>query len=97
MGLQQVPTNSKETRTVTLRLAAGEVKAVEHQRERERSMQIMQYTSPLGSVIRNLQLIALWTPVSLTCSFMTKEVPPVTYEMSCQGRYALFWGRSNDP
>ena len=65
----------------TLRLAAGEVKAVENQREIYAD-HVSIPLCPLGRV-RKLQLIALWTTVSLTLSCMTKG------GTACEGRHAL--------
>ena len=49
-------TNSKDTRTVALRLAAGEAKAVEHQREIYAD-HVRIPLCPLARLIRKLQLI----------------------------------------
>ena len=50
---------------VTLRLAAGQVQAVEHQREIFAD-HVTVPLCPLGRVIRKLGLTAIWTPQSLT-------------------------------
>ena len=64
-------TKKKYTRTVTLRLTAGELKAVEHQREIYAN-HVSISLSPLGIVIRKIQLVALWTPLSLILCCTTK-------------------------
>ena len=55
----------KTGKKVTLRLAAGQVQAVEHQREIFAD-HVTVPLCPLGRVIRKLGLTAIWTPQSLT-------------------------------
>ena len=52
-------------KNVTLRLAAGQVRAVEHQREIFAD-HVTVPLCPLGRVVRKLGLTAIWTPQSLT-------------------------------
>ena len=52
-------------KNVTLRLAAGQVRAVEHQREIFAG-HVTVPLCPLGRVVRKLGLTAIWTPQSLT-------------------------------
>ena len=55
----------KTGKNVTLRLAAGQVRAVEHQREIFAD-HVTVPLCPLGRVVRKLGLTAIWTPQSLT-------------------------------
>ena len=57
---------------VNLRLAAGEIAAVEANREIF-AEDVTRPLCPLGRVIRKLQLIAIWTPKSLTLSCVNKS------------------------
>ena len=55
----------KTGKDVTLRLAAGQVRAVEHQKEIFAD-HVTVPLCPLGRVVRKLGLTAIWTPQSLT-------------------------------
>ena len=64
--------DTKAARPVSLRLAAGEIKAVEAHRE----IFVEHVTTPLcplGRVVRKLQLTAIWTPQTLTLSCVNKS------------------------
>ena len=62
----------KAGKNVTLRLAAGQVRAVEHHREIFED-HVTLPLCPLGRVVRKLGLTAIWTPQSLTLTCLTLE------------------------
>ena len=59
-------------KTVTLRLAAGQVRAVEHHREIFAD-HVTVPLCPLGRVVRKLGLTAIWTPQSLTLTCLNSS------------------------
>ena len=59
-------------KSVTLRLAAGQVRAVEHHREIFAD-HVTVPLCPLGRVIRKLGLTAIWTPQSLTLTCLNSS------------------------
>ena len=63
--------DSKSAKPVNLRLAAGEIQAVEAHREIF-AEHVTIPLCPLGRVIRKLQLTALWTPQTLTLNCVNK-------------------------
>ena len=64
--------DDKSAKQVNLRLAAGEIAAVEAPREIF-AEHVTIPLCPLGRVRRKLQLIAIWTPKSLTLSCVNKS------------------------
>ena len=64
--------DDKSVKQVNLRLAAGEITAVESQRE-ILAEHVTIPLCPLGRVSRKLQLTAIWTPKSLTLSCVNKS------------------------
>ena len=62
----------KSGKPVTLRLAAGQVQAVEHQREIFAD-HVTVPLCPLGRVIHKLGLTAIWTPKSLTLTCLNSS------------------------
>ena len=62
----------KSGKPVTLRLAAGQVQAVEHQREIFAD-HVTVPLCPLGRVIHKLGLAAIWTPKSLTLTCLNSS------------------------
>ena len=63
--------DDKSANQVNLRLVAGEIAAVEvHRRS---LLSTLLYQCPLGRMICNLQLTAIWTPKSLTLSCVGKS------------------------
>ena len=63
--------DSKSAKPVNLRLAAGEIQAVEAHREIF-AEHVTIPLCPLGRVIRKLQLTAIWTPQTLTLNCVNK-------------------------
>ena len=63
--------DDKSAKQVNLRLAAGEIAAMEAHREIFEHVAIP--LCPLGRVIRKLQLTAIWTPKSLTLSCVNRS------------------------
>ena len=64
--------DSKSTKPVNLRLAAGEIHAVEAHREIF-AEHVTIPLCPLGRVIQKLQLTAIWTPQTLTLNCVNKS------------------------
>ena len=62
----------KTGKNVTLRLAAGQVRAVEHHREIFAD-HVTVPLCPLGRVVRKLGLTAIWTPQSLTLTCLNSS------------------------
>ena len=64
--------DDKSAKPVSLRLAAGEINAVEAHREIFAG-HVTTPLCPLGRVIRKLQLTAIWTPQTLTLSCVNRS------------------------
>ena len=62
----------KAGKTLTLRLAAGQVRAAEHHREIFAD-HVTVPLCPLGRVVRKLGLTAIWTPQSLTLTCLNSS------------------------
>ena len=67
--------DTKAAKPVNLRLAAGEINAVEAHREIF-AEHVTIPLCPLGRVIRKLQLTAIWTPQTLTLNCVNKQEQP---------------------
>ena len=80
--------DSKAAKPVNLRLAAGEINAVEAHREIF-AEHVTVPLCPLGRVTRKLQLTAIWTPQTLTLNRVNKSGTVKWRRIRCDQRWTM--------